>query len=62
MHEGADVKVTAWVDRDKYEQFKASVTAQDLTVTAGLKSLLLIYDQQLNERTSEGHTSWAENQ
>lgn len=55
--EGADVKVNVWVDRDRYNTFKALLDKRGMTVTDAIKSLIRAYEEgaePLIERRSRG--------
>jgi hypothetical protein len=40
---GSDLKVNLWVDAEDYDQFKGVLADRNLTVTDGIKGLMLLY-------------------
>lgn len=44
--DGNDVKINAWVDVDGYSKFKKMMDDRGLTVTNGIKSLIVMYGQE----------------
>lgn len=43
--EGADSKVNVWVDKDRYNTFKALLDKRGMTVTDAIKSLIRMYEE-----------------
>jgi hypothetical protein len=44
--QGSDVKVNLWVDQKDYDVFKTVLSDKNLTVTEGVKGLLLMYTDE----------------
>jgi hypothetical protein len=42
---GTDVKINVWVEADCYGIFKASLDRRGMSVTDGIKALVLMYEQ-----------------
>lgn len=51
--EGADTKVNVWVDRDRYDTFKALLDKRGMTVTDAVKSLIAMYLEVGSEKIAE---------
>ncbi len=51
--EGSDTKVNVWVDKDRYDTFKALLDKRGWTVTSVVKSLILMYLEIGNDRIAE---------
>ncbi len=43
--EGTDVKVNVWVEKDRYENFKALLDKRGMTITSAVKSLIRMYEE-----------------
>lgn len=43
---GADVKINVWVEKDRYNTFKAMLDKRGITVTDAIKSLIVMYQEQ----------------
>ena len=51
---GSDLKINLWVDADDYDRFKGVLTDRNLSVTDGVKGLLLMYTTEGASHLSGG--------
>jgi hypothetical protein len=59
--EGADVKLNVWVERDAYNVFKVLLDKRGMTVTDALKSLIVLYENDIEPSLALRKTGTSEN-
>jgi hypothetical protein len=59
--DGADVKLNVWVERDAYNVFKVLLDKRGMTVTDALKSLIVLYESDIEPSLALRKTTTSEN-